>query len=153
MIKDCPKRTLFLTQPANLESSTTTQEVTIEAETMKEILTVMTTEIADVVAIRPRVTEMAVEVEGVMVKVEVEVAVTAEEETTRESTVVIVVGAVAPREEVVLREDVTEVPAPAEADDHKKHHYFPFHNITPIKVVLPLFYLWLLGYGLLTVYE
>lgn len=117
MIKDCPKRTPFLTQPANPESSTTTQEVTIEAETTERATIVMRTEIADVEATRPRVTERAVE--GVTGRVVAEVAVTAEEETTRESTVVIVVEVAAPREEVALREDATEVPAPAEADDRR----------------------------------
>jgi hypothetical protein len=117
MIKDCPKRTPFLTQPASPESSTTTQEVTIGAETTERATTVMRTEIAAEEATRPRVTARAVE--GAMGRAVVEVAVTVGEETTRESTVVIVVGVAALREEVVLREDVTEVPAPAEADDRR----------------------------------
>lgn len=117
MIKDCPKRTPFLTQPASPESSITTQEVTIEAEITEREMTATIIEIAVEEAIRPRATER--EAEGAMGRAVAEVEVMEEEGTTRESTAAIVVEVVAPREEVVLREDATEVPAPAEADDRK----------------------------------
>jgi hypothetical protein len=113
MIKDCPKRTPFLTQPANLESSTTPQEAMIGAGITERAAIAIRTEIADVEATRPRVTER--EVERAMGRAVVEVAATKE----GESTVVSVVEVAVPREEVVLRVDVTEVPAPAEADDRR----------------------------------
>lgn len=117
MIKDCPKRTPFLTQPASPESSTTTQEVTIETEITEREMIATIIEIAAEEATRPRATER--EVEGAMGRAVAEVEVMEEEGTTRESTAAIVAEVVAPREEVVPREDATEVPAPAEADDRK----------------------------------
>ncbi len=112
MIKDCPKRTPFLTQPVNPESSTTLRVDSIGAETTERVLIAMTTKTA-VAATRLGVMDR---VEGATVRAVVEVEVTVEEV---ESTAVTGAEAAVPREEAVLRADVTEAPVPAEADDRQ----------------------------------
>jgi hypothetical protein len=125
MIKDCPKRTQSLTQHANPESSTTLRADSTGAGTTERALIVMRTRTA-VAATRLRVTEI---VEGATVRAAAEAEVTARE---AESTAATAVEAAAPREEAVLRADATEVPAPAEADDHNASIFPILHQTNSI---------------------
>lgn len=110
MIKDCPKRNLFVIQHANPESSTTEKAASREEEattTEKVVRTeAMATEVTEIV-------EIEEEAEATVI---VETAATDLVEATTRRETAVAAGAEATRRGTTREED-PEAPTPAGADD------------------------------------